>query len=284
MPSDYSEVNALLRDLRLGPYKNHGRVTFGQIVSLYWLPVLAVTAAFGLFCLLVLRTRLLNQRLQKSITDLKDQTEIAREMALEVLRQNAELAAILENAPAIILLVDEHGRLVRANKDTATLSGFAPEDLTGMLTGQVLNCLNASIGKGCGHTPQCENCTIRITFMGALRDGRSIRNQAGKIRIKLNEQRCERNFLVSASPIIVGNIRLALLTINDVTERKQMEEALRNSEARYRIVADNTFVWEYWLSPEGQFLYSSPFESSLRIDCWKTKLPSKRQRASSKRR
>ncbi len=34
--------------------------------------------------------------------------------------------------------------------------------------------------------------------------------------------------------------------------------ALRESEAKYRIVADNTYDWEFWLSPEGRFLYNSP--------------------------
>jgi PAS domain S-box-containing protein len=40
--------------------------------------------------------------------------------------------------------------------------------------------------------------------------------------------------------------------------RDRTEEALRESETKYRIVADNTYDWEWWLSPEGQFLYVSP--------------------------
>lgn len=33
---------------------------------------------------------------------------------------------------------------------------------------------------------------------------------------------------------------------------------LRSSETKYRIVADNTYDWEFWRSPEGRFLYVSP--------------------------
>jgi PAS domain S-box-containing protein len=40
--------------------------------------------------------------------------------------------------------------------------------------------------------------------------------------------------------------------------RWQIEEALRKSETKYRIVAENTNAWEFWLSPEGKVLYSSP--------------------------
>ena len=46
--------------------------------------------------------------------------------------------------------------------------------------------------------------------------------------------------------------------IRDVTGRKRVEQALRDSERRYRIVADHTASWEYWSSPDGRMLYVSP--------------------------
>lgn len=40
--------------------------------------------------------------------------------------------------------------------------------------------------------------------------------------------------------------------------RRQAQAALRESELKYRIVADNTYDWEFWRSPTGQFNYCSP--------------------------
>ena len=44
----------------------------------------------------------------------------------------------------------------------------------------------------------------------------------------------------------------------EMEERKKMEEALRESETKYRIVAENTRSWEWWLAPDGRFVYVSP--------------------------
>jgi PAS domain S-box-containing protein len=57
---------------------------------------------------------------------------------------------------------------------------------------------------------------------------------------------------------VQGRIKGVLGTYEDITDSKQLEETLRTSETRYRIVADNTYDWEYWVSPEGRFLYTSP--------------------------
>ena len=47
-------------------------------------------------------------------------------------------------------------------------------------------------------------------------------------------------------------------TFQDITDRKKIEEALRESEERYRIVAQFTYDWEYWVDRDGNFLYVAP--------------------------
>jgi PAS domain S-box-containing protein len=43
-----------------------------------------------------------------------------------------------------------------------------------------------------------------------------------------------------------------------VTDLESQQKALRESEHKYRIVADNTYDWEFWLGPDGRFIYTSP--------------------------
>jgi PAS domain S-box-containing protein len=53
--------------------------------------------------------------------------------------------------------------------------------------------------------------------------------------------------------------KLLRLEIND---RRRIEEELRRSEEKYRVVADNTYDWEWWRDYDGHFMYASP-------SCWR---------------
>ena len=44
----------------------------------------------------------------------------------------------------------------------------------------------------------------------------------------------------------------------DITERKKTEEALKQSEIKFRTVADFTHDWEHWISTDGKLIYVSP--------------------------
>jgi len=50
----------------------------------------------------------------------------------------------------------------------------------------------------------------------------------------------------------------AIWILDDITERRRMEEALRNSEEKFRTVANFTHDWELWIAPDERILYCSP--------------------------
>jgi len=44
----------------------------------------------------------------------------------------------------------------------------------------------------------------------------------------------------------------------ETEERRKTEHALRESETKYRIISDNAYDWEWWISPDGRFIHMSP--------------------------
>jgi len=46
--------------------------------------------------------------------------------------------------------------------------------------------------------------------------------------------------------------------VRNITERKKAEQTLRESEQRFRTVADFTYAWESWIAPDGAYIYVSP--------------------------
>jgi len=94
---------------------------------------------------------------------------------------------------------------------------------------------------------------------------------AGKIEISMRKafetrepqtfefiQTASRSEQYFESRIVICGDHEILVIMRDITERKRFEQALRISETKYRIVAENTYDWEFWLNPDGQFVYTSP--------------------------
>ena len=59
---------------------------------------------------------------------------------------------------------------------------------------------------------------------------------------------------LSIQPIPEGVFILSI----DITERRKAEQALRESEEKYRMISDNSDDWLYWVGPDGQLKYLSP--------------------------
>jgi PAS domain S-box-containing protein len=66
--------------------------------------------------------------------------------------------------------------------------------------------------------------------------------------------------LVSATPLLGdnGTFMGSFAMFTDITGRKKIENALRESEEKFRTVADYTYDWEYWRGDDGRYRYVSP--------------------------
>ena len=57
---------------------------------------------------------------------------------------------------------------------------------------------------------------------------------------------------------LTGSVLIISFLLYNTAIRRRAERELQKAAVKYRIVADNTYNWEFWLDPEGRFLYTSP--------------------------
>lgn len=156
----------------------------------------------------------------------------------DALRQSEEnYRKLFEEHAAVKLLVDpDTGNIINANEAAARFYGWPRERLKSMKISEINTLSAEEIQKGMERAKA--NQCIHFDFRHRLADG-SIRDVS-----------------VFSSKITINGKELLHSIIHDVTEGKRAEEALRQSEYRYRsLLNDVSWVAVQGYSPEGEVRY-----------------------------
>jgi len=147
---------------------------------------------------------------------------------------------IFENSAVAIMMVNREERLVSWNQYTERLLGMTPSDLLGRdLASLYPPLVWERIREKSVHESGMEH---HLETKMVHKDGRVI-----DVDISLS--------MLHDSD---GDVTGAICVVQDVTERKHMEEALRRSEKRFRQVAANAKEWIWEVDAEGYYTYTSP--------------------------
>ncbi|MCU0770138.1 MAG: PAS domain S-box protein [Verrucomicrobia bacterium] len=163
-----------------------------------------------------------------------------RKRAEDALRQSEErLRALFEETGAAMILIDPAtGAINDANPAAAAFYGYSRRHLRSMRIDQINQLPAEEIAAE--RQRAVERIQNRFVFPHRLANGEG----------RLVE--------VFSSPVTIQGRLMLFSIILDITERKRLEEVLRANEQRYRIVADFTYDWEFWLGPDGRHRYLSP--------------------------
>ncbi|OGV74712.1 MAG: hypothetical protein A3K18_15180 [Lentisphaerae bacterium RIFOXYA12_64_32] len=157
----------------------------------------------------------------------------ARKRADEEVKAGAEeLAAIYQNVPVFMLLVDGDRRVRKANASVLEFVGRPAAEMIGRRAGEVLRCLHSlEAPTGCGTGPHCRECTVRRTVMDTLETGQSHKQVDASLPLSVQGKETVLTVLLSTSKLTIAGQPMALVTMVDITARKQAEEELRERTA-----------------------------------------------------
>jgi PAS domain S-box-containing protein len=169
----------------------------------------------------VLRERIkklekIEQEYEKTVRELRDREE--------------RLRLVTDNTSDMIRLTDTEGIFCYVSPSVRTCLGYDPEEMTGRHFQEYV------------HPDDLEG--VRRVFTDGLASG----NNAGKFEYRYRHAdghyvwlESTGDFILDESGIIIGGV----FSSRDITDRKRMEESLREKEALYRMIAERPFAGVY---------------------------------------
>lgn len=161
---------------------------------------------------------------------------IQRRRKEEALRKSEEiLRTIAENAGDIILNLDAEGTILYTNR---VMPGYEKKDMIGR------NFCEWTLPEYHEQMTESLDCVFN----------RAIPQTYQSRALGLDHE--IRWYLSRLSPVITGgDVKNAILSITDITEKKQEEKALRVSEENYRVIAQSTFDVIFIIDRSGKQLF-----------------------------
>jgi PAS domain S-box-containing protein len=169
---------------------------------------------------------------EQILTMVRDITE--RKQAEQLLCESESvLKTIMDHSPAIVFLKDREGRYLYTNPQFSAMSGLPPEQMAGKTDSELFSAEQAAAF--------CANDRAVIDNGEAMRFEETAEHKDGP-----------HTSVVYKFPLFDehGRIYATGGIAADITERKQSEEALRESEERFRNLADSAPVMIWMSGPD----------------------------------
>jgi PAS domain S-box-containing protein len=146
---------------------------------------------------------------------------------------------LLDVAPDAMVVADAAGRVVAANRHSEALLGYARDELVGqpieMLLPERFRGRHLEHRAAYGKDPRPRGMGTGLALFASRKDGSEIPVE------------------ISLSPFGHGNDRVVIAALRDVSERRKMQDALRQSEERMRLLLRSVHEYAiFMLDAEGR--------------------------------
>ena len=164
---------------------------------------------------------------------------------LELRESEERLLRITSTAHDGILMLDGSGNIEFWNEAAGRMFGYAREAVLGRTMHTLLPPLpfREAHLRAFPHFQQ----TGQGTAVGKTVELAGLRRDGSEFPLEL-----------SLSAVQVKSAWHSIGVVRDISDRKKAEKALRESEDKFRTVADHSYEWEYWMAADGTLVHISP--------------------------
>ena len=167
------------------------------------------------------------------------QRMIEMQEAMYIEREN--LKAIFASSPVGMLLLDEDTLIVDANNVLAGMISRRLGQILHQRAGGGLGCVHSDENeKGCGFALACPECPLRKSITQVLSAATSVRGAEIQPTLVIDGEEKRPWFSVSAETVLLNGRKHVLLAIDDITVRKQAEQALASSVSLLNATLEST--------------------------------------------
>ncbi len=209
IPLNYQSVHECLKELKIGPYKDLGKITLSDVIRNYWHWLLGFLTLFFVmtgFTAVILK---LNRNINISRRKLESEVEERKKAEKAVKENEKRIRTMLDTVNAGILVIDPETRMiVEVNPAAVEMIGSSRTDI---------------VGKQC-HKHICQSEAGQCPIMDL---GQTIDNSE---RLLLKADGSQLLILKTVAPVILSGKKYLLESFVDITERKRIENALQEAK------------------------------------------------------
>ncbi|NUQ64373.1 MAG: PAS domain S-box protein [Pirellulales bacterium] len=234
-------------------------VTAGIAASVGFWPIVLVTGLMvvglaGFYALVMIRRNaLIKQRVDRRTDELHESNENLKKEIAERERIQRRFCRLLESAPDAMVIVDREGTVLLVNAQAERIFGYTSDELKGrsveILVPQEFRFGHIAQRTGYCAAPRMRPMEERPDLVALRKDGSTFPAE------------------ISVSPIETDDGLLVAAAIRDVTQRKRIEQSLRESEERFFLAVRGTDagIWD-WNLTTNQVYFSPRWKSMLGYD------------------
>jgi PAS domain-containing protein len=137
---------------------------------------------------------------------------------VNLLKNTPLLSQLFNSINEVVIILNKERQVVYANNNLLSMLKLkSPDPIFGKRPGELLNCIHATEGLGCGTTEFCRVC-------GAVKA--IIKSQLGErwteeCRIITKKTGGDYNLLVKATPLLLKRYKFTIFTIKDISNEKR---------------------------------------------------------------